>query len=456
MKGAPLSAQPPYGGAPPTTGSYGQGYPGAPHAGLASLKAPPAGKTRGGGLGIGPPRAGTLVTLLILVVIALVIVQLVRPVGHPTAVATLTGNEVSVPGAALSIPWPRNGEAAMAVEGVGWVGQTTNQQPQPIASLTKMMTAYVILKSHPIPYGQSGPTITVTPADVALYQQEKAAGYSVVAVAAGETLTERQALEALLVPSGDNIAVLLADWDAGSKAAFVAKMNAAAAALGMHHTHYADPSGVDPATVSTAVDQTKLAMMDMQIPTFRHINAMGQVTLPVAGTVYNYDHVLGQDGIVGIKTGWTSQALGCFAFAAKHTVDGHPVTIVGTVLGQPAVGASLHALRHALDVGERLEMAMAKQMSEVSPLATGQQVAIMNAPWKKGIPIVAGSVPTVLGWADMKLPAKVVLHAPTGSAPASTKVGDLEITYGTSHLSVPLKLGAPLPSPSILWRLTRT
>ena len=172
------------------------------------------------------------------------------------------------------------------------------------------MTAYLVLVAHPLRRGAGGPQIVVKPADVAVYQADVAAGDSVVAVRAGERLTERQALEALLLPSGNNIATLLARWDAGSERAFVARMNARAGALGLAHTHYTDASGVQPGTQSTAADQVRLAMLAIQVPVFRQIVAMGQVTLPVAGRQHNLDKLLGTDGIVGIKTGTTSQAGG--------------------------------------------------------------------------------------------------------------------------------------------------
>ena len=83
-------------------------------------------------------------------------------------------------------------------------------------------------------------------------------------VRAGEKLTERQALEAMLIPSGNNIAWMLARWDAGSDGAFVATMNARARSLGLRQTRYADASGADPATVSTAADQFRLTLRALQ------------------------------------------------------------------------------------------------------------------------------------------------------------------------------------------------
>ena len=99
----------------------------------------------------------------------------------------------------------------------------------------------------------------MTNADVALYRQALAAGGSNLPVRAGEVLTERDLLLALLLPSADNIAETLAVWVSGNRAAFIARLNATAAAMGMHHTHFADPSGLSVRTVSTAQDLVLLA-----------------------------------------------------------------------------------------------------------------------------------------------------------------------------------------------------
>src|SRR5438105_2155030 len=141
--------------------------------------------------------------------------------------------------------------------------------------------------------------------------------------------------EALLLPSANNIAVVLARWDAGSVDRFAARMNATARSLGMTHTRYTDPSGYDDATVSTAADQVRVVDRAMHLPEFASIAATPSATLPVAGTVYNTDGLLGHDGFVGVKTGSDDAAGGCFAFRAIRWIDGKRTTITGVVLGQP-------------------------------------------------------------------------------------------------------------------------
>jgi serine-type D-Ala-D-Ala carboxypeptidase (penicillin-binding protein 5/6) len=273
----------------------------------------------------------------------------------PTAAAPIDvprGEHRGAPGEALpSTVWPAHGQAAVQI-GQSQVQAGPNQHAAAIASVAKVMTAYLVLRDHPLGPGQDGPTITLTDADVADTDRRRRQQESVVSIAAGEQLTERQALQALLLPSANNIAAVLARWDAGSTNRFVARMNATARSLGMTHTRYTDPSGYDDATVSTAADQVRLVDRAMRLPVFASIVATPSATLPVAGTVHNTNRLLGHNGFVGVKTGSTDAAGGCFAFRAIRWIDGKRTTITGVVLGQPGynqVAAGLAAADAMVD-----------------------------------------------------------------------------------------------------------
>jgi serine-type D-Ala-D-Ala carboxypeptidase (penicillin-binding protein 5/6) len=232
-----------------------------------------------------------------------------------------------------STVWPTYGQAAVQT-GRSQIQAGPNQYAAAIASVAKVMTAYLVLRDHPLQVGQDGPTITLTDADIADTDRRTGQDESVVPISAGEQLTERQALQALLLPSANNIAAVLARWDAGSVNRFVARMNATARSLDMSHTRYTDPSGYDDATVSTAAEQVRIVDRAMRLPVFASIVATPSATLPVAGTVHNTDTLLGQDGFVGVKTGSDDAAGGCFAFRAIRWIDGKGTTITGVVLGQ--------------------------------------------------------------------------------------------------------------------------
>jgi serine-type D-Ala-D-Ala carboxypeptidase (penicillin-binding protein 5/6) len=182
-----------------------------------------------------------------------------------------------------AVSWPADGVSAADISGIGVTDGPGATQQVPIASVAKLMTAYVILQDHPLSGGGSGPDITVEPSEAAAYPSQARDGDSLVAVAAGEAISERHALEALLLPSADNMAWILARWDAGSQAAFGARMNDTARRPGMTATSYTD---------STAADQVRLGMAAMQVPALAAIVDMPTAVVPVAGTIRNTNTLL--------------------------------------------------------------------------------------------------------------------------------------------------------------------
>jgi len=275
-----------------------------------------------------------------------------------------------------STVWPADGQAAFVQAGQSHVQAGPNQHAAAIASVAKVMTAYLVLRDHPLRLGQDGPTITLTDADVADTDRRRGQKESVVSIAAGEQLTERQALQALLLPSANNIAAVLARWDAGSADRFVARMNATARSLGMTHTRYTDPSGYDDATVSTAADQVRIVDRAMRLPVFASIVATPSATLPVVGTVHNTNTLLGRNGFVGVKTGSDDAAGGCFAFRAIRWIDGKRTTITGVVLGQPGhdqIAAGLAAADAMVDRIAGHSRRQERAMPDLRPTSRSQR-----------------------------------------------------------------------------------
>jgi D-alanyl-D-alanine carboxypeptidase (penicillin-binding protein 5/6) len=248
------------------------------------------------------------------------------------------------------VGWPQQGQAAFVL-GDGRPAASPHEQPVPIASLAKVMTAYLILKRYPLrrpgrvhDHRHCGSGAGSGPG--------RKAGPVGRGGAGGRAATERQLLGALLIPSGNNIARMLAAHVPGSETGFLAEMNAEARALGMDHTIYTDRSGFDPSTVSTAADQLRVFQQAMRFPVFRQIISMASVTLPVAGTVTNYNPLIAQ-GYAG-KTGSDSAAKGCLAFLTEVTVGGRPQTAAGVVLGQGQGSDTSALLAAAGDAAQRL------------------------------------------------------------------------------------------------------
>jgi D-alanyl-D-alanine carboxypeptidase (penicillin-binding protein 5/6) len=260
-----------------------------------------------------------------------------------------------------TIAWPASGVSAAGLSGIGVLPGPGASRPVPIASVAKVMTAYIILRDHPLGAGEQGPAIVVQPVEAAAYPAQRRNGDSLVPVTAGEQLTERQALEALLLPSADNMAWILARWDAGRQAAFTAQMNSTARQLGMTHTHYTDPSGLSASTTSTAADQVRLGMAAMSEPALAQIVALRTAVIPVAGVVRNYNTLLGQDGITGLKTGSDTAAGGCILLAAWQQARGHDTLIVAATFGQPGTMAAI--LPNALQAGHQLVLALDRALA---------------------------------------------------------------------------------------------
>ncbi len=215
------------------------------------------------------------------------------------------------------------------------------QTVRPIASVAKTMTALVILERQPVLPGQAGPTLVATQQDVDDYHAMVASGGSFAPVTLGERLTERDLLIGLMLPSANNFALTAARWIDGSVAAFVNRLNARAAALGMHHTHFADPDGLDQRTTSTAADLLVLGEAVVKNPALLSVVSTTSSTLPDGTAVQNLNILLGiEPGWVGIKTGWTPAAGGCLLFAAQRILSAGapPLTMVGAVLDQPRDG----------------------------------------------------------------------------------------------------------------------
>jgi D-alanyl-D-alanine carboxypeptidase (penicillin-binding protein 5/6) len=394
-----------------------------------------------------------LITLVIAAIIAFVVVALLRT--PPSASLDPAPLPKAFPGRLAGVGWPAVGQSALAVQGVGFVGARGGHQPLAIASVAKIMTAYIVLRDHPLRSGADGPTLTVTPADVAIYKSDLALGESTAEVKAGEALTERQALEALLLPSANNVATLLAEWDEGSEPTFVAKMNATARRLGLSDTHYVDASGFDAATVSTAKDQVRLALSAIRLPAFDTIVATRYVTLPVAGVQRNLDGLLGSDGVVGIKTGTTNSAGGCFVLAARIRVGHRLVTVAGAVLGQPATPQEPTILDAALHAAGVLAKSIPHVLKSFDEVARGRTFAWLRTPWAGKVPVRAAGVPPLVGWSGLPVRITVVPDLPL-NAPIRKRqqVGYALVKAGRQRARLTLVAARQVPLPSVGWKLT--
>ncbi|MCM1945204.1 D-alanyl-D-alanine carboxypeptidase [Streptomyces sp. G2] len=397
-------------------------------------------------------RIWTPLVLLLLIVFA--IVQMVRPL--PAPVLTLsTSPTYTFEGGALQMPWPGEGQGAVEVEGVGSMGTYGPQKPAPIASVTKTMTAYVILRDHPIKGKKQGPEITV---DKKAADQAKAVHESTAPVKEGQTYTEKELLQLLMIPSANNVARLLARWDAGSEQAFVDKMNAAAKDLGMTQSRYTDPSGLLDSTVSTPQDQLKLAKAVMQYDVFREIVDMPNATIEGVGYIENNNsRLLLKSGVSGIKTGSSTPAGGNLLWSANTIVDDKPRRVLGIVMGAQNAETLNKKLELSLDYSYELIKKAQDGVTSAAVVKKGQVVGYVDDGLGGRTPVVATKEIKAIGWPGLKV--KLALTDGGKAVPHTGKAGDVvgtvSIGEGAGKVSAPVALQADLLEPGFDKKLTR-
>ena len=259
------------------------------------------------------------------------------PLGRPPLHLTIAGAPAI--GVGLATP-PRAGVLVDLNSGrVLWSHDA--RTPMPIASLTKMMTALLVVE-HTTPHAR----VLVT--REAIEQQ----GSKVGLLPLGRRVPVRALLAGLLLPSGNDAAIALAQDVAGTTSRFVALMNARAAALGLACTRYAFPSGfVDTDNYSCADDLAELASVDIGEPRIEELSRQASVAVPFpikGGKLFvtnNNPLVLAHyPGITGLKTGWTVAAGECLVVTARRG----GVRLAAVLLHSPDPAAQARAL---LDAG---------------------------------------------------------------------------------------------------------
>ncbi|MGE5333697.1 MAG: D-alanyl-D-alanine carboxypeptidase family protein [Nitrososphaerota archaeon] len=222
-------------------------------------------------------------------------------------------------------------------------------QELPMASCTKVMTALLAVEK-----GKLDQVITVGADAHALVRSDS----SYMGLDTGEKLTLKDLLYGLVMPSGNDAAVAIADGIGGTEAHFVDMMNARAAQLGLTHTHFANPHGLDaPGHHTSARDLAVLSAVAMKNPTLVTIMSAYSYNIPKTSTHKAYSLRTGNDllahagspypGAIGVKPGYTGPAGFCQAFAAIR----HGHLIVGAVLNDPSWQVRRVDMRALLDWG---------------------------------------------------------------------------------------------------------
>jgi D-alanyl-D-alanine carboxypeptidase (penicillin-binding protein 5/6) len=351
-------------------------------------------------------------------------------IGLFLACASSAGAAISAPPA----PPVLRAKAAILVErdvGVTLFAQQANRQ-LPIASLTKLMTAYVALQ-----HAKLNTILTVRP-------YTAAASETVAGIVGGERLSLATLLTAMLLPSGGDAAHTLAyDLGGGSSTRFVGWMNSSAASLGMSATSYTTPVGLDtPGNHSSPSDLALLAQALMRNATFARTVARPRATLIDGRHVKNTNLLVGRyKFVVGIKTGHTAAAGYCLVGAGSSG----GANFISVVLGDPSEatrdGDTLKLLRYGMAVYHHVQAVRAGRVYATVPVdgRPAEHVAL----------VAQRSLPLWLPRGDgLDVYRSNVLTTATGPLAAGSRLGTLVAKSGTRVLgSVPLVTQSAVTAP---------
>ncbi len=390
-------------------------------------------------------RPATVVppVLLVLMLAAYVATTLLWPLN---AVQPTTRAVAVEPAAAPAAQpaWPADGEAAIAIDGVPGTLSSAASAPESIASITKVVTALVVLDRLPLAPGEQGKTYAFTQADSADYWQYRARGESSLDVPVDGSLTQLQMLQGMLIASANNYAQRLASDLFGTDAAFSAAANTYLTERGIDGITIVNPTGIEAGNTATPAALIALAERALANPVIAEIVRTPELTLPGAGTFKNGNALLGDPGVVGVKTG-TLDAWNLLT-AKDITVAGTTVRAYAAVLGQPGPDTRNQATR---DLFTRLE----EELQPSPSVTAGTVVGKVETLWSDDIDLVTADDATVVLWNGAS--AQTSTRFDLGEArDEGETVGAFTATGPVDASTVDVRLAAEIEPPSPWWRLT--
>lgn len=352
--------------------------------------------------------------------------------------------------AAVTVDYPPYGASAFGAVGFpGVLGSAGSTERLPMASITKVITALVVLQAHPLAVDAEGPLLTFDAVDEQYFVDQLAVDGTRQPVTSGASLSQREVLEVMLMASANNYALSLARWAFGDLDTFAAAAADWLAANGLTSTTVVEPTGLDAGNLSTAAELIELGRLALDDPVVAAIVATPVVDLPGIGVIENRNGLLGVDGVDGIKTGTLDESGANLLFSADLPVpgalDAEPVTVIGVVLGGPdqaTVQSAVHSILVTAAAG----------FVEVELVTAGTEYGSYATVWGESArAVAAGSVSAVL-WAGTPVGIQVELD-PVALAPIGADVGDLLITAGDRSYRLDLELDGAIEDPGPWWRL---
>ncbi len=326
-------------------------------------------------------------------------------------------------------------------EDLGTLAELDPIDKRSTASTIKVFTALMVLRNKPLKPGEAGEMITFTEADVDDYRVKVANGESAVSVSSGQQISEYDALQLVLVASANNIADKLAVWAYGSTDAYIAEAKKYASLKGYAGTTIADASGFSSLTKSTVVDMALIIKEASHNEVLAKIVRQQEIT--VGGQTFtNTNKLLGEDGIDGMKTGYTDDAGGCLLLTQERNLYGKKVKIYAAIMGAPDKAATFTTGRTILSrVDDFIEL-----QTVISKMAI---VGMYKAPWGAETEVVADGSMAIL-----VVKGQEVFIQPTIEDVKPSRAGMVVGSLTKDSQKVNLVLRDDLSPPTLWWRIT--
>ncbi|MHC3000073.1 D-alanyl-D-alanine carboxypeptidase family protein [Microbacterium sp. HJ5] len=360
-------------------------------------------------------------------------------------------------GAPADLALPVEGAAAISVSGAdeylgdqasGIWATAGSGDPRPIASLTKLITALVILDAKPLAGpADPGPTITFTKAAHDLYDKYYVLGATIVSMPTGSSMSQRDALATMLVPSASNYAEAVSTWAFGSQWAFLEATRRWLAEHGLTGTTVVEPTGISPQNTSTPADLMALARLAAADPVIADLVGKSSVRVPGHNPFANTNTLLGTSGVTGLKTGNLGAGTYNLLYTASLDVGlGEPLSVVGVMLG----GSS----RQSVNTDVLLLLDSIRAGFHEIPVATrGQELGTYTTPWGSSARLVVAGDASIFTWSDTPITVEMETTTPKKYADGED-VGTLTWTAGPRTETVAVELRGDITPPTDWWRLT--
>ena len=332
----------------------------------------------------------------------------------------------------LKFDVPSNGATAIGTLNEGVKSVSGGDNPRPTASMAKVITALVVLDKAPLPNNES---FTVTARDVERYNREMVRNGSRLHIIEGEEITQRQAIEAIMLISANNIADSLVRWVFDDFDTYKKAANEWLSKHGLEDTTIGkDASGFDPSTTSTPSDMIEIGRLALQNEALREIFQEQSAVFPLVGEEANTNQLL-SDGFIGIKTGNSDQALSCLLFAREHRND----IIIGVMMGQP--------FNTTFDSARMVWESIDQNFEDVA-IPAKTIVGKYNLPWGGEVEVVTSEEVSSQVWSDAQ--PEIVLDPISLDTDHRSNVGTITLGEQTAAL----RINSIVDGPPIEWRFT--